>query len=320
MAASEAARTQARSDLRDKIKLEKDFIRKLTTLNNKIVKKTVLDFGNDGVVLNAREFEPELSDLLENQYERTAKVFDDQIREFLPADLESTEEEDSLITDALILFFADRLIDQSQIITRTNQRDISQSIVSADRQLQQLAKPGEIVSNRQVAQVAGTLLRRKLKGRTGTIATTEVQVAAETSKATETSVLTRNPRSLPRPVLAIPKPQVVVPELPVGLTPPKVQNEWVTAGDEVVRRSPFSHVAADGQKVNIDESFSVSGQLLRIPGDTSQGASLGNVIRCRCGSVRNKEDVLNARKAIFNAQAMAETETEVSVPEFGFIP
>ena len=319
MDASEEARTQARSDLRDKIKLEKDFIRKLTTLNNKIIKKTVLDFGRDGVVLNAREFEYELSDLLENQYERTAKVFDDQIREFLPKDLESTEEEDSLITDALILFFAARLIDQSQIITRTNQRDISQSIVSADRQLQELAKPGEIVSNRQVAQVAGTLLRRKLKGRTGTIATTEIQVAAEASKATETSILTRNPASLPRPVLPIPRPQVVVPELPTGLIPPKVKKEWVTAGDEVVRRTPFSHVAADGQKVNIDESFDVSGQLLRIPGDTSQGASLGNVLKCRCASVRDKNDVLNARKAIFDAQAMAEIETEVPVPEFGFI-
>jgi hypothetical protein len=131
-----------------------------------------------------------------------------------------------------------------------------------------------------VAATAGALLRRKLKGRTRTIATTEVQVAAESSKSTETSILTRNPASLPRPALAIPQPQVVVPELPVGLTPPPVEKEWVTAGDEVVRVSPFSHVAADGQKVNINESFNVGGQLLRIPGDTSQGASLSNVINC----------------------------------------
>lgn len=280
MAASEAARTQAREDLRDKIKLEKDFIRKLTTLNNKIVKKTVLDFGRDGVVLNAREFEPELAELLENQYDRAARVFSDQIRDVLPKELESTEKEDLLIAGALAVFFAARVIDQSQIITRTNQRDITQSIVSADRQLQEAAEVGQIVSNREVARTAGVLLKRKLKGRTGTIATTEVQVAAESSKATETSILTRNKASLPRPVIAIPQPQVVVPELPLGLPPPKVDKEWVTAGDEVVRTTPFSHVAADGLKVNIDESFDVGGQLLRIPGDTSQGASLGNVINC----------------------------------------
>jgi len=320
MAASAAARDQAREDLRDKIKLEKDFIRKLTRLNNQIVKKTVLDFGRDGVVLNAREFESELAELLDGQYERAAKVFSDQIRGVLPEDLASTDTEDSLITDALIVFFAARVIDQSQLITRTNQRDISQSILSANRQLQELAEPGVIVTTREVARTAGTLLRRKLKGRSGTIATTEVQVAAESSKATETSILTRNPASLPRPVIAIPQPQVVVPELPVGLPPPKVDKEWVTAGDEVVRVSPFSHVTADGLKVNIDESFDVGGQLLRIPGDTSQGASLSNVINCRCASVRDKNDVLNARKAIFDAETRIATETEVAVPEFGFTP
>ena len=320
MAASESARVQAREDLRDKIRLEKDFIRKLTTLNNKIIKKTVLDFGRDGVVLNAREFESELSKLLDNQYDRAAKVFSDQIRDVLPDDLESTEKENSLITDALIVFFAARVIDQSQIITRTNQRDISQSIVSADRQLREAAEVGQVVTNREVARTAGVLLRRKLKGRTGTIATTEVQVASESSKSTETSILTRNPASLPRPVIAIPQPQVVVPQLPLGLTPPKVEKEWVTAGDEVVRTSPFSHVAADGQKVNIDESFNVGGQLLRIPGDTSQGASLSNVIRCRCASVVDKEDVLNARRSIFDTETRIETETEVAVPEFGFTP
>ena len=321
MAASEAARNQAREDLRAKIKLEKDFIRKLTRLNNQIIKKTVRDFGRNGVVLNAREFEPEVAELLANQNKRAAKVFDDQIRKELPKDLESTEEENALIAAALLVFFAARTLEQSQIITRTNQRDISRSIVSADRQLQELADIGEIPSNREVAKTAGVLLRRKLKSRTGTIAITETQVAAETSKATETAILTRNPKSLPRPVLAIPRPQVVVPQLPLGLPPPKVRKEWVTSGRETVRRPPeskFNHVAADGQKVDINEPFIVSGQLLKIPGDTSLGASLGNVINCMCGSVRNKNDVLNARKAIFDAETRIETETEVPVPEFGF--
>lgn len=318
MAASEPARSQAREDLRAKIKLEKDFIRKLTRLNNQIIKKTVLEFGRNGVVLNAREFELQLAQLLESQSKRAAKIFDDQIRKELPKDLESSEEEDTLIAAALVVFFAARTLEQSQIIIRTNQKDINQSIVSADRQLQELADIGEIPSNREVAKTAGVLLRRKLKGRTGTIVTTEVQVAAETSKATETAILIRNPKSLPRPVLAIPQPQVFVPQLPLGLPPPKVRKEWVSAGDEKVRRSPFSHVLADGQKVNIDEPFTVGGQLLRIPGDTSLGASLANVIRCRCASTRLKQDVLNARKAIFDKETELEIETEVPVPEFGF--
>ena len=318
MAASLSVRRQARSDLREKIKLEKDFVRKLTTLNNKVIKRSVLLFGRDGVVLNARIFESELSELLENQYDRAARVFDDQIREFLPKTLESTAKEDALIAAALVVFFAARTIEQSQIITRTNQRDINKSIAEADRQLQEVAEAGVIVTNREVAKTSGTLLRRKLKSRIGSIATTEIQVAAESVKATELAILTRNPRSLPRPTLAIPRPQVVVPQLPLGLTPPKIQKLWVSAGDERVRRGKFSHVKADGQKVNVDEPFVVSGEFLKIPGDSSLGASLGNIIRCRCASTVRKKDVINARKAIFDAETRIEVETEVPVPEFGF--
>ena len=318
MVASASARRQARSDLREKIKLEKDFVRKLTTLNNKVIKRSVLLFGRDGVVLNARIFESELSELLENQYDRAARVFDDQIREFLPKTLESTAKEDALIAAALVAFFAARTIEQSQIITRTNQRDINKSIAEADRQLQEVAEAGVIVTNREVAKTSGILLRRKLKSRIGSIATTEIQVAAESAKATELAILTRNPRSLPRPTLAIPRPQIVVPQLPLGLPPPKIQKLWVSDGDERVRRGRFSHVKADGQKVNVDEPFVVSGEFLKIPGDSSLGASLGNIIRCRCASTVRKKDVINARKAIFDAETRIEIETEVPIPEFGF--
>ena len=316
VAASEEARRQARKDLRSKIKLEKDFIRKLTRLNNQIVRKMMIEFANKGIVLNAREFEDELAALLENQYSRAQKVFDDQIRDVLPKDLESNGIEDAAIALALGLFFADRKISQSQIITRTNQKDIIKSIVQADEILQDAADVGEIVTNREVAKNAGTLLRRKLKGRTRTIAATEVQVAAETSKAVETAVLTRNQLSLPRFEF-----RFSVPQLPLGLPPPELEKEWVTSGDEKVRRKStgkFSHVKADGQKVKISESFIVSNEFLRIPGDTSQGASLGNVINCRCASVRDKRGVLNARKAIFEAETQLELETEVALPEFGF--
>ena len=312
MAASEEARTQARKDLRSKIKLEKDFKRKLTRLNNKIIKKTVVLFGRDSVVLNAREFEPALEGLLIGQYERTQKVFENQVRDILPKELESTNVENALIAGSLSIFFANRKIEQSQIITRTNQRDINRSIVAADRQLTESAEVGAIVTNREVARTAGTLLRRKLKGRSGTIATTEIQVAAEISKAIEANVLTRTPFVLIR-----------MPPTPLGLPPPKLRKEWVSAGDEKVRRAtrgPFSHVAADGQIVDVDKPFIVSGQRLMIPGDTSLGASLGNVVRCRCASVRRKRDILNARKSIFDAETRIETETEVDIPEFGFTP
>ena len=67
---------------------------------------------------------------------------------------------------------------------------------------------------------------------------------------------------------------------------------WVTRLDERVRGAPggkyassqFNHWEAHGQIVPIGTPFTVSGEQLRFPGDTTLGASVGNVINCRCGT------------------------------------
>ena len=63
------------------------------------------------------------------------------------------------------------------------------------------------------------------------------------------------------------------------------RKQWVTMGDNLVRTSPFNHVEANGQVVNINEPYMVSGELLNYPGDVSLGASPGNVVNCRCISI-----------------------------------
>ena len=71
----------------------------------------------------------------------------------------------------------------------------------------------------------------------------------------------------------------------------QVYKRWVTRLDERVRGNPdgiypksqFDHWSAHGQIVPVDQPFLVSGQSLRYPGDVSLGASIGNVINCRCG-------------------------------------
>jgi SPP1 gp7 family putative phage head morphogenesis protein len=55
--------------------------------------------------------------------------------------------------------------------------------------------------------------------------------------------------------------------------------EWVSARDEKVRDSEFSHVELDGQVVKLGEPFN-NGEDIERPGDPS--ASAGNVINCRC--------------------------------------
>lgn len=61
---------------------------------------------------------------------------------------------------------------------------------------------------------------------------------------------------------------------------------WLTSRDSRVRHptgsSPYDHRAAEGQTVPIDQPFLVSGEELMFPGDASRGASIGNIIQCRC--------------------------------------
>lgn len=62
--------------------------------------------------------------------------------------------------------------------------------------------------------------------------------------------------------------------------------EWVSTLDSANRganpNSAFDHLTCDGQIVLNEEAFLISGQKLLHPGDTSLGASAGNVIQCRC--------------------------------------
>lgn len=67
--------------------------------------------------------------------------------------------------------------------------------------------------------------------------------------------------------------------------------EWVatidmrTRGADPKRKSRFNHYAAHGQKVANLATFVVSGEKLKYPGDSSQGASAGNLTNCRCAGV-----------------------------------
>ena len=58
-----------------------------------------------------------------------------------------------------------------------------------------------------------------------------------------------------------------------------LEKEWITAIDG---REREHHKEADGQVVDMDSLFRVDHEELEFPGDTSHGASAGNVINCRC--------------------------------------
>lgn len=63
----------------------------------------------------------------------------------------------------------------------------------------------------------------------------------------------------------------------------RIYKRWETMKDDRVRHPPksaFDHVAAQDQEVLISQPFVVSGERLMFPGDSTLGASLGNLINC----------------------------------------
>jgi hypothetical protein len=59
----------------------------------------------------------------------------------------------------------------------------------------------------------------------------------------------------------------------------EVKKRWVATLDSATRDA---HAQAHGQLVGRNELFTVDGEQLEYPGDTSNGASISNTINCRC--------------------------------------
>ncbi len=270
-----SAASQTRRDLIRKMDLEQKLIRELNKLNKRIVGNTVKTFADSGVAFDASQLQADFQLMLGQHYERTAKAFEGQLADELPADIAATDAELLTINQALATYYVARSIEQASIITITNQKNIAAAILEATQTRDDLGKP---LPRRDQAQEAGVNTARKLKGRQQSIAITETQNAAETAKATEAEVLAGK------------QPSVIA----ASGAPANVNKEWVTVGDENVRDS---HVLADSQTRDVSKPYSVGSQLLRYPGDTSLGATAENVINCRCSSYVPPSDFSAIRRA-----------------------
>lgn len=265
---------EARRDLILKLNLEKKLAADIARINNKLISTTIEVFARDGVPVDADIFTETYEQALATHYTRTGEVFMDRISQSLPADIVATTSETALITASLAGYYTARAVEQSRIITETNQRN---AIAAAREATETRNADGQPLPRRDQAREAGVRTSRKLAGRSASIATTETQNAAETAKAVEADVLSGR-----QPAIVAGSPQDA-----------QVDKEWVTVGDSHVRDS---HVAADSQTQDLAKPFKVEGQLLMYPGDTSRGASAGNIINCRCSSVAQRESFLAIRR------------------------
>ncbi len=164
-----------------------------------------------------------------------------------------------------VLAFINRQVPiRAQEITNTNQKELERSLNGATAEL---VAAGAAFGALEVGRLASRKFRDTSLWRGNTIAATEIQNAAEGAKQIEATNLQK----------------AIQPVRNQQLGALDTVKEWHTQGDEVVRQA---HVQADLQRVGFRDAFTVGGEQLRFPGDTSLNATAGNTINCRCSSIQ----------------------------------
>ena len=295
-----------------KIRFEKRLIPKI----NRILRATVDAFGisilrHDPVP--GVPSEPLTSELFRH-YHSISRLFCTQCRSQLTGDVSSTAIEDEQIDLELSALWVERSIQQADFINATSQRQMEEVLEKVRSHVRLLAEQDEpkILSEREKAILAKNLLRKRWAGRAKTIAAVETQYAAEASKFVETNALIR---------ATVPSLKRRTPAHTKIFNAGDVHKRWDSVGDSKVRTGDFNHLIADGQLVLVVDAFLVSGQFLMFPGDTSLGASKGNIINCRCSSDVLIKDVILVRAGFLDTVvATQELPKPLLPPAAGEIP
>lgn len=304
--ASEREKTlQAAKELALKMRLELPMVTELEKLFNKIAADLENTIENTGGMIRADKYERAFAEILDKQYRRVQPVFEGEITDYL---VESAKEQDVekqeesivalvVIAGVLGVSLAKLLlamkasiredlkafrINQTRLIsprlTETTQKHIFESVLSAEKQVASEAEDAteqlpRKERNKRIAKLSKDKFKRKSNPRPKLIAVTETQKTAESTKDIERQnyFLIRNGQAS------------TLADLEKGA----IDEFWVTMGDDIVR--PW-HLEADFQKKK-DGFFIVKGQRLTYPGDNAHGASLDNILGCRCSAVTSIDKV-----------------------------
>jgi hypothetical protein len=229
-------------------------------------------WNSTGRVPDVSVFQDELMKLLADHYDRVAKAFHkdalDEFKKSLPADMElkqdaeeAVDESADKIDEMLLLLIAARASTHAGIILNTVQGELDTSVEAT---VKKAGKEGVILSSREHGRRIEQDFEGRIQGKSNLIAMTETQGMAEDTKLTEAETL----------LLA----GVVIGGVAVAIAMQKV---WDAILDDKTRDH---HAMASGQVRSMGVPFIVGGEMLKVPGDTSLGASAGNVINCRCSA------------------------------------
>jgi hypothetical protein len=258
----EERKQSARKDLRLKLALEFQLIRVL----NQIFREASLEleryYAVHGIVPRLVEFSDDLKTALLDHYDNVADKFNTRIVDEIG--IPDNHERILSELDNKIALYNDANADQSvRSITATTQKNMQAAI---DKVQKQAAEEDKRLNREETAKQARLGFDQRSVGHKNTIATTETQGAAEHAKQSEIEMLDRHDAIIAG----------------VSIRDATKQKVWIAILDNVTRDA---HAIADGQTVAFNEPYTVMGEQLMYPRDTSLGASADNIINCRCDSV-----------------------------------
>ncbi len=261
------------SQLAKKLRLEANVTPKLTRFFREISRSITPVLRITGRVPSLESFNDDLVEILTKHYKKVAKEFKGDTvatltkssniaieikQETIEAIADETED---IVDEALASIIALRAPRQASFILRTTERELSESV---QKVAVEAAKDGETLTLAEQGRRAARDFNSKISGRVETISMVETQAMAEETKLTEAQTISNT--------------GVVIGGIVVAVA---MRKTWNTILDEKTRSS---HVIADLQERTMLEPFNVQGQFLKVPGDTSLGATLDNIINCRCAA------------------------------------
>lgn len=274
------AQKKQRADEQDliKFKLEDKLAKNLDRLFKQISTEWDEVYTVTGQNIRMDLFTDDMNAVLKQSYRETSKAFRDDLKTQLEEQAES--DLDNEIYSALLL-----LRNQAEMKIRA---DITaEMLTTVDTQtgfilgttdnvikkntnnvIDEAIQAGKILTLAEIANEARKRINKDNANRSGGIAQNEVGNAAEGAKQTEAEVY-QNSLDEGNVTTA------------TGLAIFLIKT-WITMGDSKVRTS---HKIANKQKRKVRDPYVVQGQLLMRPKDSSLGATIDNIAKCRCESI-----------------------------------
>jgi len=250
---------EAARQLAKKMKLEDRMKPKLRRFFDQISRDVRAVWTATRSIPNLQPFELELVALLREQYRAIDRAFNKTSRDLNKSfltELETKQEE--TIDSEIVAFINQHSLQQAPFILNTTQNELDR--ISMDV-IRDTAQQGGDLDDAAIGALIAREFNDRSDNRVDTIAMTETQTVSESIKEIEAATIGG--------IIA------------ATAGTQEMFKTWNTILDEKTRQS---HVRADGQVREVRQPFNVQGQSLMAPGDTSLGATLDNIINCRCVS------------------------------------